>query len=115
MQLSSSYTIHCKLYNKISNKLQHNSTSDHGRTNFGLPTCLAISNKFIGIGTQTWIILIYDLFEQPRQQLSLESSDVANTHVAVTSIDISFNSDTVITGYTSGIIELRDLLNGIVI
>jgi len=117
MQLSSAYAMHCELHKNISTKLKYYSSST-----IGLPACLAISNKFIGIGTQKGIICIFDLYEEPRQQLSLhEQQDTVkvvqnNSSIAVTSMDFSYNtSDTVIAGHASGIIILWDLLKGIII
>jgi len=45
--------------------------SQHSSQMIGLPTALAISSKFIAIGTQKGVILIFDLFEELRQRLSV--------------------------------------------
>jgi hypothetical protein len=41
----------------------------------GLPTCIAFNSKFIAVGTQKGIILIFDLFEVLRQRLGSNSSE----------------------------------------
>lgn len=70
-----------------------------------LPTALAISSKFICIGTQSGSIYIYDMFQEKRQVL--EPSDGAS----VTSIDI--NGETLLlAGYSTGTIILWDAFTG---
>ena len=70
-----------------------------------LPTALAVSFKFICIGTQSGYIYIYDMFQEKRH--TLESSDGAS----VTSIDI--NGETLLlAGYSTGTIILWDAFTG---
>jgi vacuolar protein sorting-associated protein 8 len=82
----------------------------------GLPTCLAFNSKFIAVGTQNGIILIYDLFEVLRQRLggSYEEPSERNAG-SITSLDLSPNGDTVVAGYVSGVIALWDTIRGLVL
>jgi vacuolar protein sorting-associated protein 8 len=91
----------------------------------GLPTCLAFNSKFIAIGTQLGVILMYDLFEVLRQRLGvtshLDDPHHHNLHLternagSITSLDLSHNGDTIVAGYVSGIIALWDTIRGIVL
>jgi vacuolar protein sorting-associated protein 8 len=82
----------------------------------GLPTCLAFNSKFIAVGTQNGIILIYDLFEVLRQRLggSYEEPSERNAG-SITSLDLSPNGDAVVAGYVSGVIALWDTIRGLVL
>ncbi len=83
----------------------------------GLPTCLAFNSKFIAVGTQRGIVLVYDLFEVLRQRLGATYDDNAGAMRAgpVTSIDLSFHGETVLSGHASGIVVLWDTIRGIVL
>jgi len=70
-----------------------------------LPTALAVSSKFICIGTQSGSICIYDMFQEKRQVL--EPSDSSS----VTSIDIN-GEMLIIAGYSIGTIILWDAFTG---
>ncbi|GAX18100.1 hypothetical protein FisN_25Hh077 [Fistulifera solaris] len=83
----------------------------------GLPTCLAFNSKFIAVGTQRGIVLVYDLFEVLRQRLGATYDDNAGAMRAgpVTSIDLSFQGETVLSGHASGIVVVWDIIRGIVL
>ena len=84
----------------------------------GLPTCLAFNSKFIAVGTQLGIILIFDLFEVLRQRLGANSFDDSSTDSSagsITSLDLSHNGEAVVAGYTSGILVLWDTIRGVVL
>jgi hypothetical protein len=86
--------------------------------NYGLPTCLAFNSRFIAIGTQLGIVLVYDFFEVLRQQLGGGGSEDnwnAQKAGAVTSLDLSTNGDMIISGYTSGCVVLWDAIKGTVL
>jgi hypothetical protein len=48
---------------------QNHSSSSFSTRGVGLPTALAVNSKFIAIGTQGGVILVFDLFEVLRQEL----------------------------------------------
>jgi hypothetical protein len=88
----------------------------------GLPTALSIGSKFIAIGTQRGIILVFDLFEELRQKLGLPTSgsnDATSLAVkkfgSVSSIDLSANGENLVAGYTSGCIALWDVIKGTIV
>jgi hypothetical protein len=89
----------------------------------GLPTALAINSKFIAIGTQRGIVLVFDLFEVLRQKLGRHGEHIHPSEGAwnvsqggsVTTIDIAMNGETIVAGYTSGVIVLWDVIRGIVL
>jgi len=87
----------------------------------GLPTALSINSKFIAVGTQKGLILVFDLFEVLRHQLSDEAdSSVDSTRNgtrcgSVTSIDVSGNGEALIAGYTSGVLILWDVIKGVML
>eukprot|EP00550_Attheya_septentrionalis_P011433 CAMPEP_0198305396 /NCGR_PEP_ID=MMETSP1449-20131203/57882_1 /TAXON_ID=420275 /ORGANISM="Attheya septentrionalis, Strain CCMP2084" /LENGTH=1809 /DNA_ID=CAMNT_0044007929 /DNA_START=135 /DNA_END=5564 /DNA_ORIENTATION=- len=98
------------------------------KTTVGLPTALAVNSKFIAIGTQRGIVLVFDLFEGLRQQLGRSSGTgssgtgdsgkdgAANrNNGSVTSIDVSLNGETLVSGYTSGAVILWDVIKGTVL
>ena len=103
---------------KISSELYKN--SQMRRHSVGLPTALAFNSKFIAIGTQRGIILVFDLFESLRQKLGKSNPNgnnptPSNVEGSVTSIDLSADAETLIAGYTSGVITLWDVIRGIVL
>lgn len=84
----------------------------------GLPTCLTFNNKFIAVGTQLGIILLYDLFEALRQRLGASGyEDNWNDKAtgSVTTLDLCENGEMIIAGYTSGALILWDTIKGTVI
>jgi hypothetical protein len=87
----------------------------------GLPTCLAFNTKFIAIGTQEGIILIFDLFQTLRQRLGASASYDDGHHGnirnagAITSLDLSYHGEAVVAGYTNGILVLWDTIRGIIL
>lgn len=109
----------------LSAKIREVSTQMKGEA--GLPTALAVNSKFIAIGTQKGLIVVFDLFEVQRQTLGRKGSDMSSTNPetgaietqrqkgAVSSLDISMNGDALIAGYTSGSIVLWDIIKGVVL
>ena len=96
--------------------------SQFQKDEIGLPTALSIGSKFIAIGTQQGIILVFDLFEELRQQLGLPvpgGNDAYSTGVkkygSVSSIDLSGNGENLVAGYTSGCIALWDVIKGTIV
>ena len=112
-----------KSMSTISTSICKHSTRGMTKVYCGLPTSLAFNTKFIAVGTQIGIILIYDLFEVLRQRLGAAShvDDAGNSTTdrsmagAITSLDLSQNGDTVVAGYTSGLIVLWDTIRGMVL
>jgi len=103
---------------QISSELYKNSTMR--RHSVGLPTALAFNSKFIAIGTQRGTILVFDLFENLQQQLGKKDGTDMNpiptaTDASVTSLDLSADAETLISGYTSGAIMLWDVIKGSVL
>jgi hypothetical protein len=107
--------------------------TDGNNKNFGLPTALAISSKFIAVGTQRGVIKVYDLYEQLKICLGEDKNVVAATGItsaggsgserttgddwasltgSVTSIDLSPNGDYLLAGYGTGKIILWDIIKG---
>ncbi|GKY91185.1 hypothetical protein MPSEU_000091200 [Mayamaea pseudoterrestris] len=81
----------------------------------GLPTAMALNSKFIAVGTQKGIILLYDLFEQLRQRLGdghVDDTFNINKAGAITSLDLNFNGDLICAGYSSGVLVLWDSIRG---
>ena len=92
----------------------------------GLPSALAVNSKFIAIGTQRSIILVFDLFEVLRHQLGRPTPEGgapaseggqcnASQFGAITSLDISGNGEALLAGYTSGFLVLWDIIKGVMI
>ncbi|CAB9509972.1 vacuolar protein sorting 8 homolog (Saccharomyces cerevisiae) [Seminavis robusta] len=84
----------------------------------GLPTALAVNSKFIALGTQNGIVLVFDLFEVLKQVLNpAHSDDTWNSKQAgsITSIDLNMNDEVLVAGYTSGFIVLWDTIRGVVL
>ena len=94
----------------ICEEIKHNSTVR--KKEIGLPTAIAVNSKFIAIGTQRSIIQIFDLFGSVRQQLGKSFGEDGGS---VTSIDLSSNGETLIAGYTSGILVWWDTIKGLVL
>jgi hypothetical protein len=107
-----------KVMSDISTSLVKHASTEHAKVYCGLPTCVSFNSKFIAVGTQRGIILLYDLFEVLRQRLGgsgYEDNFSAKKAGSITSVDISHNGDVVIAGYTSGIIVLWDAIKGTVL
>eukprot|EP00557_Chaetoceros_sp_GSL56_P012850 CAMPEP_0176481546 /NCGR_PEP_ID=MMETSP0200_2-20121128/2883_1 /TAXON_ID=947934 /ORGANISM="Chaetoceros sp., Strain GSL56" /LENGTH=1954 /DNA_ID=CAMNT_0017877769 /DNA_START=49 /DNA_END=5913 /DNA_ORIENTATION=+ len=112
--------IELKNLQKISSELQNSIQNK----DIGLPTALCISSKFIAVGTQRGVVLVFDLFEELRQELGLgrglndNESTVANSattmdnYGSVSSIDISSNGENLVAGYTTGTLILWDVIKG---
>jgi WD40 repeat protein len=112
--------IELKNMQKISSELQNSIQNK----DVGLPTALCISSKFIAVGTQRGVVLVFDLFEELRQELGLgrglndNESTFANSiatfdnHGSVSSIDISSNGENLVAGYTTGTLILWDVIKG---
>jgi hypothetical protein len=117
-RFSFSGVVENKEMSDISASLLKHSSTDAAKVFCGLPTCVAFNSKFIAVGTQQGIILLYDLFEVLRQRLGGSGYDdnfSAKRAGSITSVDISHNGDVVIAGYTSGIIVLWDAIKGTVL
>jgi len=105
----------------LSAKLLEN--SQERLNEYGLPTALAVNSKFIAVGTQRGIILVFDLFEVLRQKLGSRGEHMhASEHAwnashggSVTTIDIASNGENIIAGYTSGLVVLWDIIRGTVL
>jgi len=91
--------------------------TDGKKDKVGLPTALSVNSKFIAIGTQKGAILVFDLFEVLRHQLSNLADPSADgpRNGSVTSIDVSGNGEVLIAGYTSGVLVLWDVIKGIML
>lgn len=84
----------------------------------GLPTALAMNSKFIAVGTQRGIVLVFDLFEVLKKVLNASHSDDnwnSKDAGSITSIDLNMNDEVLISGYTSGFIVLWDTIRGVVL
>ena len=84
----------------------------------GLPTALAMNSKFIAVGTQKGIVLVFDLFEVLKKVLDASRSDDTwnSKHAgSITSIDLNMNDEVLVSGYTSGFIVLWDTIRGVVL
>ena len=75
----------------------------------GLPTAVALNSKFIAIGTQKGVIQVFDLFGSVRQRLVKATTEEFGS---VTTIDLSYSGDTIIAGYTSGVVIWWDVITG---
>ena len=90
-----------------------------GETIDDLPTALAVNSRFIAVGTQRGIILVFDLFEVLRQRLGAKvqadnSQFNPQTAGSVTSVDLSLlNGEVLAAGYTSGVLVLWDIIKGV--
>jgi len=84
----------------------------------GLPTALAMNSKFIAVGTQRGIVLVFDLFEVMKKVLNAShTEDNWNSKDAgsITSIDLNMNDEVLVAGYTSGYMVLWDTIRGVVL
>jgi hypothetical protein len=81
-----------------------------------LPTALGMNDRFLAVGMQSGVCLIFDLFETFRKKLD-KGGDTpfdSQTAGAVTTLDLSFEQgDVLVAGYTSGYIVLWDVLKGV--
>lgn len=110
-QFNFSGIIESKYMQRISSQLQRNTGDDD---DIGLPTALTASSKFIAIGTQRGIILVFDLFEELRQELGSGKGDdfLIDKIGSVSSITLSANGEHLIAGYANGDIILWDIIKG---
>ena len=101
---------------EVSGSIEKHSDENY-KHHCGLPTCLSFNSKFIAVGTQKGIILLYDLFEVLRRRLGGTQEENWNPKTAghVSSVDLSFNGELVIAGYSSGIIVLWDAIKGVLL
>ena len=104
--------IESKCMNRLSAELQRNGP-DSGE-DVGLPTALSIGSKFIAVGTQRGIVLVFDLFEELRQELGLGAADIAtlDQNGSVSSIDLAANGENLVAGYTNGSVIVWDVIKG---
>ena len=115
-QFDFSGMIESKCMQRISTELQRSMRQDG--EDVGLPTALSIGSKFIAVGTQRGIVLVFDLFEELRQELGLRQGQSANEtstldqYGSVSSIDIASNGETLVAGYTNGTVILWDVIKG---
>jgi hypothetical protein len=103
----------------VSMELMKKHQNKKGETIDDLPTALAVNSRFIAVGTQRGIILVFDLFEVLRQRLGAKvqaenSQFNSKTAGSVTSVDLSLlNGEVLAAGYTSGILVLWDIIKGV--
>ena len=84
----------------------------------GLPTSLAFTSRFIAVGTQNGIILLYDLFGSLRQRLGASAEDDnlgARKAGSITSLDLNPAGDCCCAGYKSGLVVLWDTIRGTIL
>ena len=112
--------IESKSMHRIGNELLQNSHYEHDE--IGLPTAVSIGSKFIAVGTQRGVILVFDLFEELRQKLGLSTLGGNDAPVAaskqfgsISSIDLSGNGENLVAGYTSGCIAVWDVIKGTIV
>ena len=117
-RFGSSGIVENKTMEKISGSIEKHSDRA-AKVMCGLPTCLAFNSKFIAVGTQLGIILVYDLFEVLRQRLGATYDDnnltAAQRAGSITSLDICLNGEAIAAGYSSGMVVLWDTIRGIVL
>jgi hypothetical protein len=100
---------------EISAALLKHSQKDVARVYCGLPTALAFTSRFIAVGTQLGIILLFDLFGSLRQRLGATADDEnlgARRAGSVTSLDLNYSGDCCCAGYKSGLVVLWDTIRG---
>ncbi|KAG7363570.1 golgi CORVET complex core vacuolar protein 8 [Nitzschia inconspicua] len=96
---------------------------DRCRSHQDLPTAIGINSRFIAVGTQKGIILVFDLFEVLRRKLGGNTANTDNegstqfnykTAGSVTTIDLSLiHGEFLAAGYTGGAIVLWDTIKGV--
>ena len=115
-QFDFSGMIESKCMQRISAELQRGMGQEGEQV--GLPTALSIGSKFIAVGTQRGVVLVFDLFEELRQELGLRQGQSASEactldqYGSVSSIDIASNGETLVAGYTNGTVILWDIIKG---
>lgn len=109
--------IESKYMQRLSSELQR-SVPNSGE-DVGLPTALAIGDKFIAVGTQRGIVLVFDLFEELRQELGLgnggEASAIMDQFGSVSSIDLASDGENLVAGYTNGSVVIWDVIKGVMV
>ena len=116
-RFGSSGIVENKTMDRISASLEKHAL-DGAKVQCGLPTSLAFNSRFIAVGTQLGIILLYDLFEVLRQRLGAtyeNGSQSARRAGSVTSLDLSFGGEAIVAGYATGMIVLWDTIRGLVL
>ena len=117
---SSASVVESKPLARIGKELLMNSRER--KFSVGLPTALAVSSKFIAVGTQKGQVLVFDHFEVLKLRLGGSASssggggaELSPSAGSVTSIDLSHNGDALIAGYTSGLVVLWDAIRGTIL
>ena len=117
---SSTSVVESKPLSRIGKELLVNSRER--KSSVGLPTALAVSSKFIAVGTQKGQVLVFDHFEVLKLRLGGSSSssggggaELSPSAGSVTSIDLSHDGDALIAGYTSGLVVLWDAIRGTIL
>ena len=117
---SSASVVESKPLSRIGKELLVNSRER--KSSVGLPTALAVSSKFIAVGTQKGQVLVFDHFEVLKLRLGGSSSssggggaELSPSAGSVTSIDLSHDGDALIAGYTSGLVVLWDAIRGTIL
>eukprot|EP00977_Amphora_coffeiformis_P003727 scaffold742_cov165-Amphora_coffeaeformis.AAC.3 len=107
-----------RVQNEISASLFKHSQKETAKVHTGLPTCLAFTSRFIAVGTQLGIILLYDLFGSLRQRLGASAEDDnlgARKAGSITSLDLNHAGDCCCAGYKSGLVVLWDTIRGTIL
>ena len=117
---SSASVVESKPLTRIGKELLMNSRER--KFSVGLPTALAVSSKFIAVGTQKGQVLVFDHFEVLKLRLGGSPSssggggpELSPSAGSVTSIDLSHDGDALIAGYTSGLVVLWDAIRGTIL
>ena len=117
---SSASVVESKPLTRIGKELLMNSRER--KFSVGLPTALAVSSKFIAVGTQKGQVLVFDHFEVLKLRLGGSASssggggpELSPSAGSVTSIDLSHDGDALIAGYTSGLVVLWDAIRGTIL
>ena len=116
----SSGLIENKNLEEISQSLHKHAALD-AKVKCGLPTCLAFNSRFIAVGTQLGIVLVFDLFGALRQRLGASSYNDEQMNGgmrmvgSITSLDLSANGECCAVGYKSGMVVLWDTIRGTVL
>ena len=107
-----------KVQPEISASLLKHSLKETAKVHTGLPTALAFTSRFIAVGTQLGIILLYDLFGSLRQRLGATAEDDnlgARKAGSITSLDLNHSGDCCCAGYKSGLVVLWDTIRGTIL